>query len=72
MDADANDVSVSDAGRIDREESLIHDRRVSITLRGCGGDNVEPTSSYDGCSERYIAEVYKVNLHVRINLHPLI
>jgi hypothetical protein len=70
MDAYANRVAGPNAVRIKLDESLIHDRGVSITLRGRSGENVEPTRSNDGSSEGHIAWVYKVNLHGRMTCFP--
>lgn len=66
MDAYANHVAGSNARRVNLDESLIHDRRVSITLRGRSGENVEPTRSDDGSSERHITWIYQVNDQARI------
>ena len=70
MHAEADHVAGLNAGRINLDEGLIHDCRVSITFGGCSGQNVQPTRGDDGRAERHITGVYEVNIHAGMTCFP--
>jgi hypothetical protein len=65
VDANANDVSAFDAGGLERDESLVHDRRISVAVRCRSGDYIKPARGDYRSSKGHITGIYQVNLHAR-------
>ncbi len=63
VNADADDVSTSDRGHVERLQRLVSERGCSVRGRGCRGKNVQPTWCNHTDAKRDMTRINEVNDH---------
>ena len=64
VDADSNHIARLDAFGASRLDRLIHDQRISIGGRRCGGEHIQPSWCDHAHPERYVTGIDEVNAHI--------